>query len=712
MAQAEIKRTLNLFDTVMLVSGSMIGSGIFIVTADMVRVLGSPLLVLFCWILSGVISLFAALSYGELAAMMPEAGGQFIYIRRAFGNLSAFVYGWTVFAVIQTGVIAAVAVAFAKYVGVFIPFFSADNVLLNVGGITLSAAQLLAVASIFFLSYLNSRGINNGKIIQRLFTSTKLIALAALIIVGLIYGASGSHWQTNIQLPFKNLTLPDSQSTGLSAILGALGVALIGSLFSSDAWNNVTFIAGEVKDPRKNIPLGLLIGVLLVTILYILANVAYFMLLPAWGDVNALTVDGRGIAFAENDRVGSAALFPVFGEVSAAVMALLIIVSTFGCNNGLILQGARLFHSMSEQGLFFKSLQHLNKNGVPAKALWAQAIWASVLCLSGSYGQLLDYCTFASLVFYIVTIIGLFYLRHKEPDTPRPYRALGYPIIPALYILFASAICIDLLIFKTQNTLLGIVRICYPYFLPESQVQVKWLSLAADSSQENKTQHNISETAISSGEIRFHNFNPNTASLEALVAAGFPKKTAGTFVKFRAKGFVVREKKDLLKVYGFTSDLFARLENYVVLDAVNKPGAFETKPTKTIVKIELNSADTLQLQSLPGIGPALSKRIVKYRTLLGGFHTQAQLKEVYGISEEVIEHISPLLKVDTLLIQPLYPNLADFKVLAKHPYIGYEFSKKICNQREKQSLNAAQIQVLLGNEALFVRLRPYLAFAK
>lgn len=456
MANTEIKRTLNLFDTVMLVSGSMIGSGIFIVTADMVRVLGSPLLVLFCWVLSGIISLLAALSYGELAAMMPQAGGQFIYIRRAFGNLSAFVYGWTVFAVIQTGVIAAVAVAFAKYVGVFIPFFSAEKVMLPLGFINITSAQVLAVASIFFLSYLNSRGINNGKIIQRLFTSAKLFALAALIIVGIVYGASTAHWQENIVLPFKNLTLPDSQSTGMSAILGALGVALIGSLFSSDAWNNVTFIAGEVKDPRRNIPLGLLIGVLLVTVLYILANIAYFMLLPARGDASALTVEGRGIAFAENDRVGSAALFPVFGEVSSAVMALLIIISTFGCNNGLILQGARLFQSMSEQGLFFKSLTHLNANGVPAKALWAQASWASVLCLSGSYGQLLDYCTFASLVFYIVTIVGLFYLRYKEPATERPYRALGYPFVPALYILLASAICIDLLIFKTQNTLLGL----------------------------------------------------------------------------------------------------------------------------------------------------------------------------------------------------------------------------------------------------------------
>jgi APA family basic amino acid/polyamine antiporter len=450
----EIKRSLNLFDTIMLVSGSMIGSGIFIVSADMMRVLGSPFWVLMCWIISGVITLFAALSYGELAGMMPDAGGQFIYLKRAYGKIASFVYGWTVFTVIQTGVIAAVAVAFARYVGVFIPLFDEKNIVFSLGSFGISTTQLLGVFSIFFLSYLNSLGINNGKIIQRVFTSTKILALFGLIFLGFIIGSKSGYWQSNIALPFKG-----SSGNGfeISTLLGALGVALIGSLFSSDAWNNVTFIAGEIKDPRKNIPLGLLIGVLIVTVLYILANVAYFMLLPALGSPTGQTVVERGIEFAQNDRVGSAAMYPVFGDISSSLMALLIIISTFGCNNGLILSGARLFQAMANEGLFFRSTAYINQFHVPSKALWLQAGWASILCLSGSYGSLLDYCTFASLVFYIVTISALFYLRKKEPDTPRPYKAFGYPFIPALYILLAGGICIDLLIFKPQNTFLGLL---------------------------------------------------------------------------------------------------------------------------------------------------------------------------------------------------------------------------------------------------------------
>lgn len=454
---SELKRSLNLFDTIMLVSGSMIGSGIFIVSADMMRVLGSPFWVLMCWIISGVITLFAALSYGELAGMMPNAGGQFIYLKRAYGKLASFVYGWTVFTVIQTGVIAAVAVAFARYVGVFIPFFDEKHSVLSLGGFSVSSTQILAVLSVFFLTYLNTLGINNGRIIQRLFTSTKLLALFGLILLGFVVGYKSGYWQTNIALPFKPLVEGSNGNISVATLLGAIGVALIGSLFSSDAWNNVTFIAGEIKQPQKNIPLGLLIGVLIVTVLYILANVAYFMLLPALGSPEAATVIERGIAYAENDRVGSAAMYPVFGDVSASVMALLIIVSTFGCNNGLILSGARLFQAMANEGLFFKSAAYINKHAVPSKALWLQAVWASVLCLSGSYGSLLDYCTFASLIFYIITITALFYLRKIEPNTPRPYKALGYPVIPALYILIASGICIDLLIFKPQNTFLGLL---------------------------------------------------------------------------------------------------------------------------------------------------------------------------------------------------------------------------------------------------------------
>ncbi len=450
------KRTLNLFDTVMIVSGSMIGSGIFIVSADMTRVLGSPFWVLFCWILSGVITLFAALSYGELAGMMPDAGGQFIYLKRAYGRLTAFVYGWTVFTVIQTGVIAAVAVAFARFVGVLFPVFDEQNIIFSVGKFSLSTTQLLAVISVFFLSFLNSLGINNGKIIQRVFTSTKILALSAVIIIGFAVGYKLNYWSQNIALPFNQ---GGSASNGFSvtALASALGVALIGSLFSSDAWNNVTFIAGEIKEPQKNIPLGLLIGVLIVTVLYVLANVAYFMLLPAFGDANATMAIDRGIAYAQNDRVGTAALGTVFGNISSIIMAVLIIISTFGCNNGLILSGARLFKSMADDRLFFKQAGNVNKHGVPARALWIQAMWASVLCLSGSYGALLDYCTFASLIFYMVTISALFYLRKKEPNTPRPYKAFGYPIIPALYILITLFICVDLLIFKPQNTVWGLV---------------------------------------------------------------------------------------------------------------------------------------------------------------------------------------------------------------------------------------------------------------
>lgn len=457
---SQLKRSLNLFDTIMIVSGSMIGSGIFIVSADMTRTLGSPFWVLMCWIISGIITLLAALSYGELAGMMPKAGGQFIYIQRAFGQLTAFVYGWTVFMVIQTGVIAAVAVAFGRFMGVFIPFFDENNKLLMLGNFSVSATQLLAVVSIFFLSYLNSLGVNNGKIIQRIFTSAKLLALFGLILIGVFVGYKTGYWKSNIQLPFSGSGLSSNtinSDFNYTTLLGALGVALIGSLFSSDAWNNVTFIAGEVKEPQKNIPLGLLVGVLIVTVLYVLANVAYFMLLPALGSPEGKTVLDRGIAFAQNDRVGTAALSAVFGQTSAYVMALLIIISTFGCNNGLILSGSRLFQSMANEGLFFNSASFLNKNSVPSKALWYQATWASVLCVSGSYGSLLDYCTFASLVFYIVTISALFYLRKMEPDANRPYKAFGYPFLPAIYILVTALICIDLLIFKTLNTGLGLL---------------------------------------------------------------------------------------------------------------------------------------------------------------------------------------------------------------------------------------------------------------
>ena len=462
-----MKKSLNLFDTTLLVAGSMIGSGIFIVSSDIARTVGSAGWLLVVWILSGVITLFAALSYGELAGMMPQAGGQFVYLKKAFGDLTAFVYGWTVFMVIQTGVIAAVAVAFAKFTGVFIPFFEEGNVLIGFGNFKITSAQLLAISIIAILTFINTRGIENGKAIQRIFTSAKLIALFSLIIVGIYYGFRTDVLSDNMahawdakQISPGGSICPEFLSLSGMALLTALGTAMLGSLFSSDAWNNVTFIAGEVENPKRNIPLGLFFGVSIVTIIYVLANVAYLCLLPLEGcGAPGSTVMEQGIMFAQKDRVGTAALFTVFGDVAKYLMAALIMISTFGCNNGLILAGSRLFQSMAKDGLFFKKAATLNRFNVPANAMVFQGIWASALCLSGSYGDLLDYCTFSSLIFYIITISALFVLRKKMPDADRPYKAFGYPVIPALYIVLTTLICIDLLVYKTFNTGMGLLII-------------------------------------------------------------------------------------------------------------------------------------------------------------------------------------------------------------------------------------------------------------
>lgn len=461
-----MKKSLNLFDTTLLVAGSMIGSGIFIVSADIARTVGSAGWLLVVWILSGVITLFAALSYGELAGMMPQAGGQFVYLKKAFGDLTAFVYGWTVFMVIQTGVIAAVAVAFAKFTGVFIPFFEEGNVLVQIINFKITSAQLLAIAIIAILTFINTRGIENGKAIQRIFTSAKLIALFSLIIVGIYYCTQTTTAYNNFREPWDAKMYvggtdnhQDFISLSGMALLTALGTAMLGSLFSSDAWNNVTFIAGEVENPKRNIPLGLFFGVSIVTLIYVLANVAYLCLLPIQGHKMHDSVLAEGIMFAQKDRVGTAALFVVFGDVAKYLMAALIMVSTFGCNNGLILAGSRLFQSMAKDGLFFKKAATLNKFNVPANAMVFQGIWASLLCLSGSYGDLLDYCTFSSLIFYIITISALFVLRKKMPDAERPYKAFGYPVIPALYIVLTTLICIDLLVYKTFNTGMGLLII-------------------------------------------------------------------------------------------------------------------------------------------------------------------------------------------------------------------------------------------------------------
>jgi APA family basic amino acid/polyamine antiporter len=459
----ELKRTLGLVDATSIVAGSMIGSGIFIVTSQMSRDLGSAGWLLVVWLMTGLITVFAALSYGELAGMMPNAGGQFVYIQRAYGRMISFLYGWTVFTVIQTGVIAAVAVAFAKYTSVFFPELN-NSVIEFSASYKITYAQLVGLLSVVFLTFINSRGVQNGKSIQLIFTSAKLFALFALIILGLAIGFRSdviaqnfsNMWEASRTVINSDGSLNVIPLAG-SALLGAMGATIINSLFSSDAWNNVTFIAAEIKDPKKNIPRSLFLGTFIVTVIYILANVAYLALLPMNGDPNATDVMGQGIMFPDNDRVGAAAASVIFGDPGVAIMAILIMVSTFGCNNGLILAGARLFYAMAKDGLFFKKAADLNDRQVPAKALWLQCIWACVLCLSGKYGDLLTYATFASLLFYILTIGGIFILRKKEPDAERPYKAFGYPLIPALYILVTSAICVDLLIYDTMNTGLGLL---------------------------------------------------------------------------------------------------------------------------------------------------------------------------------------------------------------------------------------------------------------
>ena len=456
----EFKRSLSLLDSTLIVSGSMIGSGVFIVTADMARNLGSSGWLLMLWVLTGVLTVAAALSYGELAGMMPKAGGQYIYIQRAFGPLTGFVYGWTVFMVIQTGTIAAVAVAFTKFTAVFIPALNPANVLFAIGPINISAGSLFAISSLVFLTWLNSRGVQSGKLIQNVFTSAKLIALLGLVVVGIALGLNSGLLGINLTNAWEaSLTTTAGEVVPLAgmALVLAFGTSMVGSLFSADAWNNVTFIAGEIKNPRRNIPLALFFGTLIVTTIYFLANVSYLSLLPLKGSPNATDIIGRGIQFAEADRVATAAVSTIFGNVAVAFMAVLIMISTFGCNNGLILAGARLYYAMAKDGLFLKQASHLNQNAVPGRALWLQCLWASLLCLSGRYGDLLDYCTFASLLFYIITISGLFRLRRIEPDTERPYRAFGYPVVPALYIVAGLTICAILLYTKTFNTGMGLL---------------------------------------------------------------------------------------------------------------------------------------------------------------------------------------------------------------------------------------------------------------
>ncbi len=458
--QNEFKPSLSLVDASMIVAGSMIGSGIFIVSADIVRQVGSAGWLIAIWLFTGFLTLAAALSYGELSAMFPKAGGQYVYLKESWSRLIGFLYGWSLFTVIQTGTIAAVGVAFAKFAGYFLPVFEVvdSNILLNIGSFKLYPAQLLSIAIIVLLSYVNTQGIEGGKKIQTFFTIAKLSALIGLVLFGLLIGFKSEVWAANWQNAWTiSHTTDNINFTNVSgiAILGLIAAAMVGSVFSSDAWNNITFIAGEVKNPQRNIGLSLLLGTGIVTLLYILTNIMYLGVLPL-----------NEIAFAANDRVGVAASSSIFGGIGTYLIAALIMISTFGCINGMILSGARVYYTMANDGLFFSQVTQLNKHNVPSKALWIQCIWASALCLSGKYGDLLDYVVFAVLIFYIITILGIFKLRITRPDILRPYKAFGYPLVPALYVVLASVLCFALLIYKPNYTWPGlfIVLLGIPVF--------------------------------------------------------------------------------------------------------------------------------------------------------------------------------------------------------------------------------------------------------
>jgi basic amino acid/polyamine antiporter, APA family len=472
---------MGLFSATAIVMGSMIGSGIFIVSADMSRSLGSPALLIAAWLITAAMTIIGALSYGELAAMMPKAGGQYVYLREALGPLWGFLYGWTLFLVIQTGTIAAVGVAFGKFLGVFFPSVSASNWLWHIGHVPawhvgpvilgnmdlgLNTANLAAIIIITLLTILNTLGVKMGAAVQNLFTSAKVLALAAVVLVGVVVrdpaaiaANFGEGWH-NFWAGAGWRTLHPAQMGGSEyvGLLTILAIVQVGSLFSADAWNNVTFTAGEIRHPKRNLPLSLAIGTGVVLLLYVLCNFVYLSVLPLVGDPHATSIAGRGIQFATEDRVATAVMERAFTGSGARLMAAAILISTFGCANGMLLAGARVYYAMSRDGLFFKSVGKLSERSkTPVNSLWVQWAWTSLLCLSGSYGQLLDYVIFAVLIFYIMTIVGLFVLRRTKPKAVRPYRAVGYPVLPAIYIVMASWICLVLLRYKPQYTWPGLI---------------------------------------------------------------------------------------------------------------------------------------------------------------------------------------------------------------------------------------------------------------
>lgn len=445
---SQFKPSLKLLDATMVVAGSMIGSGIFIVSADITRNVGSTGWLMAVWVITGFMTVAAALSYGELSAMFPKAGGQYVYLKEAYNSLIAFLFGWSFFSVIQTATIAAVAVAFAKFTAYLFPFFSEDITAFDAGIVSISRAQLLSILVIVLLTYINTRGIQSGKSIQTTFTIAKLLSLFGLILFGLIF-FNKDIWQLNWQQAWSLKPMNADGSFGTYttfAALGAIAASMVGSIFSSDSWNNVTFIAGEIKNPQRNIGLSLFLGTLIVTIIYLLTNIAYTAILPL-----------QDIAHAEKDRVGVSAANIIFGEAGTIIIAIMIMISTFGCNNGIILAGARVYYTMAKDQLFFPKAGTLNQNNVPAYALWLQCLVACGWSLSGKYGQLLDMISFVVVGFYMLTIVGIFILRKKRPEAERPYKAFGYPILPLIYIAMGLSFCTLLIIFKPAFTWPGLI---------------------------------------------------------------------------------------------------------------------------------------------------------------------------------------------------------------------------------------------------------------
>jgi basic amino acid/polyamine antiporter, APA family len=483
LTQTGLISGLGLFSATAIVIGSMVGSGIYIVEADMARTLGSPALLVLAWVITAIITMIGALSYGELAAMMPHAGGQYVYLREAFGPLWGFLYGWTFFTVIQTGSIAAVAVAFGKFLGILYPSISTTHWIwhmahvpaLRIGSIEvgnmeigLNTANLVAIGVIVLLAVVNCFGVVLGAMVQNVFTSAKAISLAALILITFTVGIHHAAMQANFGAGFFHgagwstlhpLALSQGGTLWVNVLI-ALGVTQVGSLFSSDSWNNITFTASEVRNPQRTLPLSLVLGVGFVLTCYILATLGYMMVVPLLGDPHGATIAARGIQFAAEDRVGTAVLEEIFHSWGATLMAGAILISTFGCVNGLSLAGARVYLAMSRDRLFFPAVGRLHPRfRTPATGLLVQAAWAAVLCLSGSYAQLLDYIIFAVLMFNMMTILGIYVLRVKKPEAERPYRAWGYPVVPAIYIVLAAAICVVLLRYKPQFTWPGLALV-------------------------------------------------------------------------------------------------------------------------------------------------------------------------------------------------------------------------------------------------------------